>query len=140
MIDQFGLAFSPPLLIMSAGDTVEFRNSEASLSHNVALRPSTGGPVLVDEDSTPGEVLRVPVVDVGGYDVLCDMHPGMAAFLFASDAPWTVYAEIDGTFELGRIPAGSYVAQLWTADGGFHPEQRISVDGSETFIDVRPSG
>jgi len=138
-IDQFGLVFSPQRLIVRAGQPMEFTNSEASLSHNVQVWPLGGTSPILDSDALPEDVITF-TPDAGPYDILCDEHPGMRSFLFATDAPLAVFAEEDGSFDLGVLPSGDYVIQGWSVEGGFGPEIPIAVGDGSTGVDVRPSG
>ena len=140
LVDQFGLAFSPTRLLVDVADPVVFRNSEAALTHNVHLRSLAGDSTLFNEDTTSGDEFVVQLPEAGGYDVLCDMHPGMIAFVFGTDAPYAVFANEEGAFQMGVIPTGSYSMQLWTADSGFHPAMTITVGEGRTGVDLRPTG
>lgn len=140
LVDQFGLAFSPTRLLVDVEDPVVFRNSEAALTHNVHLRSLAGDSTLLNEDTSSGDEFVVQLPETGGYDVLCDMHPGMIAFVFGTDAPYAVFANEEGAFNMGVIPTGSYSMQLWTADSGFHPPMTITVGEGRTGVDLRPTG
>lgn len=139
-IDQFGLTFSPTLITIRLGTAVVFTNSESALAHNVRVRALGSAVDLIDADANPGERLPVTVSTAGGYDVLCDMHPGMTAFVFASNAERSVFAEADGTFQLDDVSPGTYTIQLWTAQGGFHQERIIDIGSGSTGIDLDTSG
>jgi plastocyanin len=140
LIDQFGLSFSPQRLVVDAGATLRVTNSEASLSHNVQLRSVATDAILLNEDALPGDVLELVLPDAGGYDVTCDVHPGMTAFVFVTSAPWATFAEEDGSFALGVVPVGDYMMQLWTVDTGYGPETRITVGEAAQGVDLRPAG
>jgi plastocyanin len=126
-IDQFGLAFSPTLLLVDADTRVVFTNSEGALAHNVHLVRVGTGETIFDEDANSGDVLTVRLAEAGGYDVLCDMHPGMSAFIFVTDETYAVMADADGAFSFPSLPAGAYEARLWTSDGGFHDPVPVTV-------------
>ena len=49
VIDQFGLVFSPNILLVGVGQTVTFTNSE-SLAHNVNLRHIETDVIVLDVD------------------------------------------------------------------------------------------
>ena len=138
-IDQFGLVFSPQRLIVPAGQPMQFTNSEASLSHNVQVWPLGSTTPILDSDALPEDAIDF-TPEAGAYDILCDEHPGMRAFLFATDAPLGVFAEADGSFEFGVVPEGDYIIQGWSVEDGFGPEIPISTGTASTGVDVRPSG
>lgn len=137
-IDQFGLVFSPQRLIVPAGQSMQFTNSEAALSHNVQVWPLGSSAPILDSDALPEDAIDF-TPEAGAYDILCDEHPGMRAFLFATHAPMAVFAEEDGSFEFGPVAEGEYVIQGWSVEAGFGPEMPISVGPVATAVDVRPS-
>jgi plastocyanin len=140
VIDQFGLVFSPTELVVEVGATLLFTNSESALTHNVQVWDPDAEIMLLDSDALPGDRIEITLTDVGGYDILCDEHPGMRAFVFVTESPYAVFAETDGAFELGVAPAGDYLARVWTVDDGFGPEVPISVAELRTGVDMRPAG
>lgn len=140
VVDQFGLAFSPRLLLVATGAAIRFTNSESSLTHNVHLRSLDGDSTVFDGDASTGETIQVVLDGEGGYDVLCDMHPGMSAFVYATGAPYAVFAADDGTFDLGMVPPGSYEVRLWTASGGPAVMDTITVGAGATEVQLAPRG
>jgi plastocyanin len=138
-IDQFGLQFSPTLAFVTLGAPLTFTNSEGSLSHNVNVRRVADDTSVLDEDASVGDEILVTLGAEGGYDVLCAMHPGMSAFVFVSADPYRTFADPDGSFTLGDLPAGEYEVRLWTLDGGFHEPVTVSVAETGAEVDLRPS-
>ena len=136
VVDQFGLAFSPRVLVAEAGSPVRFTNSEGAITHNVHLRSIHGDSTVFNGDTGPSEGIDVELPGPGGYDVLCDMHPGMTGFVFLTEAPYAVAADTDGSFRLGSIPPGEYVARTWTTDRGWHPERTVTVGSESTSLDL----
>lgn len=139
VVDQFGLAFSPRVLVVRAGTPVTFTNSEGALTHNVHVRSIEGDSTVFNGDAGPGDGIEVRLGGPGGYDVLCDMHPGMSAFVFSTDAPYAVAADPDGAFDAGRLPPGTYRVRLWTVESGFGEEREVRVGDGPTEIDLIPS-
>lgn len=139
-IDQRGLQFTPRHLAVRVGDTLRFTNSE-SISHNVHVRRSADGATVLDVDTPPGERASLVLEEEGGYDVLCDVHPGMTAFVFATTAPVAAFAEQDGTFRIAPLPAGSYTLSVWSLDEAARLERAVVVqDGAATEVSAAPAG
>lgn len=136
VVDQFGLAFSPRVLVVAAGEPVRFTNSEGAIAHNVHLRSVDADSSVFNGDTGPSESIEVVLPGPGGYDVLCDMHPGMTGFVFVTEAPYTTAAEADGTFAFGPVPTGPYQLQVWTVDDGWAPERSVTVTADPAPLDL----
>lgn len=121
LMDQLGLAFTPTQLLVHTGQVIEFVNSE-SLAHNVHVTFIDGDSTVFLADMDPADRREVVLDREGGYDVTCDVHPGMRAFIFVTSAPYAALAEPDGSFQILDVPPGSYVAEVWSAS----PELRVS--------------
>jgi plastocyanin len=140
VIDQFGLQFSPSRLLVVAGSTVTFTNSESALTHNVHVRSVAGDSTLFDGDAVTGEAIRLVLPDEGAYDILCEMHPGMSAVVYATSAPWAAFAGGDGAFSISSVPPGDYSVGLWTADAGLRAVRTVTVGQGATEVRLLESG
>jgi hypothetical protein len=134
-MDQLGLAFLPGQLLVHVGQPLLFTNSE-SLAHNVHV-------VFIDSDSSvyladmnPGGRGEIVLELEGGYDVTCDVHPGMRAFIYATSTPYAAFADPDGRFLIPDVPPGSYTASVWSASPELRGERAIEVTGSTTELDL----
>lgn len=139
VIDQLGLAFSPTTLLVPVGGRVVFTNSE-SLAHNVHVRSADTDSTVLNVDTDPGGRVEHTFTEPGGYHVLCDVHPGMRAFIYVTPSPWAVFAEQDGSFRLPGVPVGSYVLRVWSADSTRRAEGTVEVTGTATEVTLSPSG
>jgi plastocyanin len=137
VIDQFGLVFSPNILLIGMGQSVTFTNSE-SLAHNVNLRQIETDAMVLNVDTDPTESAQYTFDESGGYDVRCDVHPGMTAFVFASPTPYTVFANLDGEFTLSGVPPGSYTLTVWSTDEALNSERTVEVGEGRTELDAGP--
>jgi plastocyanin len=68
------LAFAPPTLTVSAGDTVTF--AFQSVAHNVFFDAQTGTPANIDGANTNSSITRVFTTS-GTYRYTCHIHPFM---------------------------------------------------------------
>ena len=137
VIDQVGLVFSPNILLIGMGQSVTFTNSE-SLAHNVNLRQIETDAMVLNVDTDPTESAQYTFDESGGYDVRCDVHPGMTAFVFASPTPYTVFANLDGEFTLSGVPPGSYTLTVWSTDEALNSERTVEVGEGRTELDAGP--
>ena len=136
IIDQFGMAFVPEVLVARSGQTVEFRNSEDVL-HNVHVvdRETTS---TVANVATPSvdSTFQLTFEDPGTYAVLCDVHAAMAAFIIVTSSPYSVVAGRDGTFALPDVPHGSYTLSVWNRDENRRSRRLVTVEGPRTEVIV----
>jgi len=135
LLDQLGLAFTPTQLIVRSGQTIEFANSE-SIAHNVHVQ-------FVDNDSTayiadmdPADRTSIVLDREGGYDVTCDVHPGMRAFIFVTSAPYAAFADVDGGFAIPDVPPGSYLVSVWSSSADLRAQRTVDVSGPSTEVDL----
>ena len=136
VIDQFGLEFSPKLLLVEIGQTVTFTNSE-SLAHNVNLRHLETDKMVFDVDTDPDENAYYKFDESGAYDVGCNTHPGMTAFVFASPTPYVVFANPNGNFSFSGVPPGSYKLTVWSNDREARSEPTFEVGKTSITVNVR---
>ncbi len=137
-MDQYGTAFRPKLLVVRPGQPVDFKNSEDVL-HNVHV---------IEADTRETEFnVGTPVVGAyrhvfereGAYDVSCNIHPSMAAFVIVTAAPFVAVADSQGNFELDRLPEGSYDARVWNLDPNRRSEVKITLDASTKSLTLTGS-
>ena len=139
VIDQFGLTFSPRQMVVRVGETVLFKNSE-SIAHNVVLTSVETDSIVLNVDTDPGEATDFIFDTPGGYDVSCNVHPGMTAFVFATSSPYTAIADVDGNFVLSDVAPGSYTLTVWSAGPERASERTVEVGGERTPVEFGPQG
>jgi len=137
LLDQLSLSFMPNALMVRTGQTVEFKNSE-TLAHNVHVTFIDDESSVFIADMDPGGSTHTVLDREGGYDVTCDVHPGMRAFLFVTSAPYATFAAIDGTFTIPDVPDGTYTVAVWSATPDLRSERQIEVSGPATVLDLSP--
>src|SRR5712671_1861809 len=123
--DQVDRAFVPDVLVIPAGSTVEFPNSD-SVSHQIysfsaarkfqlpLYRGKRYPPVLFDQ--------------VGFVTLGCNIHDSMLAYVLVTDAPYFGRTDSTGSWSV-EVPRGGYRVTVW------HPRMRESAElGREMAI------
>ena len=138
LMDQYGTAFRPKLLVVRPGQPVDFKNSEDVL-HNVHV---------IEAETRETEFnIGTPVVGAyrhvfeheGAYDVSCNIHPSMAAFVIVTAAPFVAVADSQGNFELEAIPEGAYDVRVWNLDSERRSERKITIDAATKSLTLTDS-
>ncbi len=134
IIDQFGMAFVPAVLVVRFGQTLEFRNSEDVL-HNVhVVDRQTTSTVANVATPTVDSTFQLTFEHPGTYEVLCDVHAAMGAFVIVTSSPHSVVAARDGTFVLPEVPYGRYTLWVWNLDETRESRRLVTVEGPRTEV------
>ncbi|HKB14015.1 MAG TPA: plastocyanin/azurin family copper-binding protein [Vicinamibacterales bacterium] len=131
VMDQVGQTFGPELLLVRTGEPVEFRNSDDTL-HNVNVKDEQTREQAFNVAIPTGGVYEHTFKKDGFYRVACDIHPAMAASIFAASTPYTAVAESDGHFEFAGVPSGSWTITAFT--GGRRLQKDLDVKGGVTEV------
>jgi plastocyanin len=110
-IDQKGCIYTPHMVGIVTGQTLQFRNGDPML-HNVHPIPFANkehnlGQVPGAVSSVKFTLAEVPV------KVKCDVHPWMAAYVCVVDHPFFAVTDAAGKFEIKGLPAGTYTVGVW---------------------------
>ena len=135
LMDQLGLAFTPRQLLVRVGQQIDVVNSE-SLPHNVHVSFIDNDSTVFIADMGPTERTQIVLSQEGGYDVVCDVHPGMRAFIYVTSGTHAGFADPEGLFLIPDVPPGSYTASVWSASAELRGERTIEVSGPRTELDL----
>jgi plastocyanin len=133
VMDQAGLTFGPELLLVRTGYPVEFRNSDDTL-HNVRVSHEETRTSAFNVAIPTGESYTYTFERDGFYRVGCDIHPAMAASVFAASSPFATLAGADGSFTFADVPDGAWSVIAYV--GGKRLQKDISVAGGVTNVTV----
>lgn len=109
VMDQKGCRYTPHVVGVMRGGSVEFRNSDVTM-HNVHTMPTAVGSVPLDISQAPkGRPQSEQFNHVEQMiPVRCNNHPWMNAFVNVSATPFFAVSGADGHFEIKGLPAGAY--------------------------------
>jgi plastocyanin len=133
VMDQVGLTFDPELLFVRTGQPVEFRNNDDTL-HNVNVKHEETREQAFNVAIPTGGSYEHTFARDGFYRVGCDIHPAMAASIFAASTPYTALAEPDGSFRFSDVPSGAWKVVVYAA--GRRLQRDVEVQGGVTQVAV----
>lgn len=108
-MDQVSLVFTPRVLPVVLGTTVEFHNSD-DLKHNVFG--------VGDDDFdlgvwTKGIVKTYTFNKLGEVAILCNVHPEMEAYVIVLQNPYFALTDEEGNYVMEDPPSGIYKLKTW---------------------------
>ncbi len=134
-LDQIACRFEPHVLLIPAGATARFLNSD-KISHNVHLRVRKNLPfnrMIASKNFEETVLKRAEAIRVG-----CDLHPWMECYLFVTDTPYIALTDAEGNFELPKLPPGEYAVKVWHEKlAKAKATVTVAADGSSSPIEVK---
>jgi plastocyanin len=125
VMDQVDRAFVPDLLVIPAGSTVEFPNSD-SVSHQIYSFSAAKKFQLPLYHGKPYPPVRFD--QVGFVTLGCNIHDSMLAYVLVTDAPYFGRTDSTGSWSV-EVPRGTYRVTVW------HPRMRENAEpGREVQI------
>ncbi len=112
VINQGGCNYTPHIIGVMAGQKVKFLNPDGTL-HNVhglcQINPEFN-------ESMPDFRKELEITfnkPEFMFQVQCDVHPWMKAWIAVMSHPFFTVTGSDGKFEIKNIPAGTYTIEAW---------------------------
>jgi plastocyanin len=110
-IDQKNMTFTPHVLPVLAGTTVDFLNSDAVL-HNV-FSPDACADRFNLGTWPQGQVKSYTFKKECAAALLCKVHPEMEGFVVAVPTPYYAVTSADGSYVIKDVPDGAYTVKVW---------------------------
>jgi len=129
LIDQKGLMFTPHIVAVQQGATVEFLNSD-KVAHNVFWISVGGNKKLGHNLGTwpQGEKRSFKFDNPGAVPLLCNVHPEMGGYIVVSPTPYFVVTDKSGSYKIDNVPDGSYTVTAWH-EGAKNSSKPVTVAG-----------
>jgi plastocyanin len=126
-IDQKNMQFTPHVLPILIGTTVDFLNSDSVL-HNV-FSPDACADRMNLGTWPQGQVKSYTFKKQCFATLLCKVHPEMDGYVAALPTPYFAVTSPNGSYEIKDVPDGTYDVKVW------HPrlkatEKSVAVKGS----------
>lgn len=109
-MDQNGCVFIPRVLVVPAGGTVDFLNSDRLL-HNLHATPKLNASFNRTQPKSrtiPITFDKPEIVRVG-----CELHSWMTGWVVVAAHPFYAITGADGQFSFDNLPPGQYKLQVW---------------------------
>lgn len=133
VIDQVGCRYEPHVAGVLVGQPLLFKNSDGIL-HNVHGKPKENKefnigmpPTLKETDLSLGKPEPL-------FQVKCDVHPWMNAYVAVMTHPYFAVTDADGTFTIGDVPDGTYTVEAWHERLGTQTAE-VTVEGGSATAD-----
>lgn len=123
-IAQRGAVFTPHILPVLAGTTVEWPNND-DIFHNVFSDSDAKQFDLGLYKNNPPDK-RVTFDKAGKVDVYCSIHADMHCIVLVMENPYFTVADADGKFTITNVPPGTYKLKAW--------HERLPADEQEITV------
>jgi plastocyanin len=129
VVDQREMVFTPHVLVVLVGTTVDFLNSDPLL-HNV-FSPDKCAEKFNLGSWPQGQMRSYTFEQPCAATLLCNVHPEMEAFVVAVPTPYFTVTGKDGGYAIAEVPDGAYTIKVW------HPKlkeasREVTVAGATT--------
>ena len=129
VMDQKGLLFSPHIMAVQQGTTVEFLNSD-NVQHNVFWSAIGNDKKAGHNMGTwpKGEKRPYTFDKAGVVPLLCNVHPEMGGYIVVSPTPYFAETDDSGNYTIKDVPDGSYNVVVWH-EGAKNQTKPVTVSG-----------
>ena len=109
-MDQKGCVFVPRVVLVPAGGTVEFLNSDRLL-HNLHSAPKENG--AFNRTQPKGRAIPITFERPEILRIDCDLHTWMRGWVVVTRHAFYALTDAQGRFKLDNLPPGQYTVRLW---------------------------
>jgi plastocyanin len=123
-IAQHGAAFTPHVLPVVVGTTVEWPNND-DIYHNVFSDSDAAKFDLGLYKGNPPDK-RVTFRKAGRVDVFCSIHENMHCIVLVLENPYFAVTDENGDYKIPDVPPGTYKLKAW--------QERLPADEQEIVV------
>lgn len=139
-LDQKGCEYSPQILAVQTGQTIDVKNSDPVM-HNVHTVPTVSANKEENKAQGPGAAdlkFSIPAPE-NFLKFKCDVHPWMFAWVTVVDNPYYAVTGKDGSFTIKDVPPGKYKVVAMhrkAAPTGVEKDIEVTADGAKVDFTV----
>jgi hypothetical protein len=111
-LDQKGCMFHPHVIATMVGQPIIVKNSDPFL-HSVHSMDAELSPAFDFAQPTTGLHRVEPLQVVETFQIKCDLHPWMSAWVRVFNHPYFAVTSADGSFAIRQLPPGKYRLKAW---------------------------
>lgn len=111
MMDQKNIIFTPHVLPVMVGSTVDFPNTD-DVRHSVYSREGSSSDFNLGQYDA-GVVKSVTFETVGVTHLACNVHAEMSGYIITGQNPFFAVTDNRGGFVIEGVPAGTYNLTFW---------------------------
>jgi len=127
-MDQKNLLFTPHVLPVLVGSTVDFVNSDAVL-HNV-FSPDKCCDQFNLGSWPQGQSRSYTFKGRCNATLLCKVHPEMEGYIVVLPTPWFAVTDKTGAYEIKDLPDGAYTVKVWHPKFKTETSKPVTVAGA----------
>ncbi len=129
VLQQKGCMYEPHVLALRANQKLQVLNGDTCM-HNIHPTPANNREW--NKAQTPGSTLEVTFArEEVGIPLKCNVHPWMRSYLAVFKHPYFAVTGKDGSFDLSKLPPGTYTISAWQEKLGT-VSQKVTVGSNET--------
>ena len=134
-MDQKGCVFTPRVVVVPVGGTVDFLNSDRLL-HNLHSVSKDNAPF--NRTQPRGRNIPITFTKPELVSITCDLHSWMKSWVVVAEHPFYVLTDAAGAFRLPNVPPGKYKVRMWQeALGSASRDVVVGPQGGAVTFDVK---
>lgn len=134
VLDQKGCMYSPKVLGVMVNQPLQILNPDGTL-HNVHGTPKINKKFNLAMPKFRKKMTRKFDKPEFMFQVKCDVHPWMGAWISVMEHPYFAVSNADGKFSIADLPAGEYEIEAWHAKLGSQKQKVVISDDAEASFD-----
>ena len=137
VMDQVSHQFTPEVLSIQTGDSIQFKNSDKVI-HNVNASGSFDKFNLTTQiETSETRIFHKADNERSVIGIRCNFHSQMFAWIYVFSHPYHQVADSNGHFEFHNVPAGEYDLVVIHPSGGLKSKDRIAVTENKKLVIIK---